>query len=208
MSLPDSLPARAYLLAYDRDRDRLTGQMLLAYALRGAALVDLWTSGHVVDEDGHVGVPTGARPPADPVLRGVWDEVIDGDRRGWEAWIRRHRGETEASVRSHLEAGGWIRVVRPGTRFRRARIEMRDPRVLTRLATQVGSALRGPTPIERLDSRAVGLVAVLAAADVRTAISKERKREYAQRIDAAVARSGPAVVALKRALRQARSAAS
>jgi hypothetical protein len=52
MTLPESLPARLYLLAYDTEKNRVTAQSQLGLVLRGAALADLYLTGRVTDENG------------------------------------------------------------------------------------------------------------------------------------------------------------
>jgi hypothetical protein len=47
MELPESLPARVYLLAYDRRRQRLTARPQLGFLLRAAAMADLELGGRV-----------------------------------------------------------------------------------------------------------------------------------------------------------------
>jgi hypothetical protein len=206
MTTPDSVPARAYLLAYDRERQRFGGRMWLGYTLRGAALADLWATGHLTDTDGRPA--TGTRPPADPVLRAVWTEIAEHGPRSWESWVKRNRGATDTAIRTQLAADRCVRVIREPTWWRPAKIEISDPRVFGRLDARVGATLRGPTPIARVHPRDTALVAVLVTGDVRTGISKAQRREHATRIDAAVAAAGPAVAGLKRALRQARSQAA
>ncbi|MFL6056949.1 MAG: GPP34 family phosphoprotein, partial [Actinoallomurus sp.] len=52
MSLPRSLPARLYLLAYDLDKERMTSRTQLGLVLRAAALADLYLDRRLADEDG------------------------------------------------------------------------------------------------------------------------------------------------------------
>lgn len=202
MRTPHSVAATAYLLHYDRGRGRLRSTWL-GYAVRAAALSDLWAAGGLIDDGGRARA-TNRRPPTDPVLRELWSEVSDAPVR-WRTLIRRNRRRTENAVAAELEVGGTIRINRPARRFRRADIEMRDPLVLTRLEARVGALLRSADPFAPADAALIG---VLAVADVRTAISKQRAREYADRIATAVAGGGPAVPALRHAIRQARSSMS
>jgi Golgi phosphoprotein 3 (GPP34) len=74
MELPESLPARLYLLAYDRRRQRLTARTQLGYVLRAAALADLELRGNLTDQDGKARV-AGDRVVADPVLDAVLQEI-------------------------------------------------------------------------------------------------------------------------------------
>jgi Golgi phosphoprotein 3 (GPP34) len=204
--IPESLPARAYLLGIDPEAGRIADRTWFGYTLRAAALADLHARGHLVDDAG--AAATHGPPPRDPVLRSVWDEVGEGQPIRWNTLIRRRRRELESAVREQLADGGWIRVTREPTRFRAARIEMRDPRALTRVTAHLHATLRGVMPISRADPRDAALVAVLAAGGVKTALPKELRRRYDRRIADAITRTTPVAGALKSALRQARSSAS
>lgn len=203
MRTPLSLPGRTYLLAFDRDRDRMANRQWLAYALRAAALAELVIGGHLADVDG-VAVPVpGVRPPDDPVLRGVLDDV---GRRKWRALAGRQRRETQNAVAAQLVAAGYLGVERAATRWRRALIEVRDPLVLTRLTEQVSATLRSPLPINRTPRADVALIAILAVAGIKTGLTKVQRREYADRIAAAVTAAGAPIDGLKHAISQARAA--
>jgi hypothetical protein len=92
--------------------------------------------------------------------------------------------------------------------WRTSRIDVRDPLAVSRLGDRVRALLRGPQRFARLPRTDAALVGLVAVAGMRTAISKELKREYADRIAEAIALGGPAVGALRRVLRQARSGIS
>jgi hypothetical protein len=205
MRKPLSLAGRTYLLAFDRDRDRLANRTWLGYALRGAALAELVAAGRVVDDNGRAVAVPGVRPPSDPVLRAVLADL--GGRR-WRALAGRNRRETERAVAAGLEADGYIRVLRPATRWRRSRIELRDPRALTRLTEQVSAIIRGPLPIARTPAVDVALIAILAAAGIKTGITKLQRGEYADRIAAAITAAGAPIDGMKHAISQARSSMS
>jgi hypothetical protein len=202
MTPPTSLPARAFLLSWDRERDKLNRHWL-PHLLRAAALSDLWASGDIVDQDGHAAVAAG-RPPSDPVLRDVWTEVGEAPAR-WRALVGRKRRETEDAVTEQLDAAGAIRIERAATRFRRPLLEVRNPLLFTRASDRFGAVLRSS---ERMTAADAALIGVLSVAGMRTAISKEQRREYADRIAKAVALGGPAVPALRHAISQARSSMS
>jgi Golgi phosphoprotein 3 (GPP34) len=200
--MPDrlSLPTRIYLLAYDQDRDRLAHRTWLGHALRAGALADLLAGGYLTDAGGRAATVAGPPPPADPVLRHV---LADTGNRRWRTLVGRdHRG-TENAVVAHLDAAGLIRIESPATLWRRPRIELRDPRGRSRLAEQVSATLRGPLPIDRTDAADVTLIAILAVAGLTTAITRAQRKEYADRIAAAVTAAGAPVAGLKQAIRQA-----
>jgi hypothetical protein len=202
MEPPDSLPAQVYLLSYDRGRGRLTGRLWLGHVLGGAALADLWLSGHLVDDAGRARPATGHAPPPDPVLRELWERIGEAAPRKWVRWVNQRR--MEGAVRAQLEAGGWIRVEPSGHWWRRDRVTVRDTLMLGRMAQQVGTALRGPIPVDRLPAHEATLLALVGTAEMGTVVPRQRRREHRKRLAAAVTRGGPPVAALRRALQQAK----
>jgi hypothetical protein len=205
MRAPLTLPGRTYLLAFDRERNRLGSRTWLGYALRTAAAVDLLTTGHLADEGGRAIPVAGIRRPADPVLRAVLDEIVAAGGKKWRALPNRGRPWITKAVAAQLDADGYIRVEPTSAWWRRSRIELRDPRVVTRLADSVDAIVRGSMPIERTPPADVALVAILAVAKIRTGISRTQEREYADRIKAAIAAAGAPIDGLKHAIRQANS---
>lgn len=206
MRAPLTLPGRTYLLSFDRERDRLGSRSWLGYALRTAAVVDLLTTGHLTDEGGRAIPVAGGRQPADPVLRAVLDEIVAAGGKKWRSLPSRGRPWIEKAVAAQLDADGYIRVEPKSAWWRRSRIELRDPRAVTRLADSVDAILRGPMPIERTAPADVALIAILAVAKIRTGLNRTQQREYADRIKAAIAAAGAPVDGLKHAIRQASSA--
>ena len=91
MQLPESLPARLFLLALNPTRQRLTAAQHLGYLLRAAALTDLELRGLISDESGKVRVGTQLRA-GDPVLDAMLAEIAGDRPRSWRSWVqRRHR---------------------------------------------------------------------------------------------------------------------
>ena len=199
--LPDTLADRAYLAMYDRDHGRLTSRRWAGQLLGAAAVTDLYLRGYLADDGGLAKPAAGLPAPDNSVLAQLWQRVTDDRPRRWQHWIRQ-RG-IEKLVRTDL-AGRWIRIERPAGFLRHARISPRDPRALTRLHGLVTAALRGPVPVDRLPERDTALVALLAVADVRTVISRDRRREHARRIDQMIEHAGPPAAVLRRAITRAR----
>jgi hypothetical protein len=207
MNLPGSLPERVYLLTYDRDRERFTGRTWSGYLLRAAALAELGARGLLEDRGGKV-VANTAKPLNDSLLGPVLAEISEGKPHSWQGLIRRNRGALEDATVAALESAGFVTVERPGTRWRRRKLSIRDPRVMSRLSERVRVIISGPTPAARVDETDAALVAILAAGSVRAAITKSQAREYAGRISDLTARSGPIAPALRRALQAAKSSGS
>jgi hypothetical protein len=203
--MPETAAGRAYLLCFDPQRARLAGQWQRGYLLRTAALADLIGRGHLADVDGKPHL-TGRTPgPRDAALRAVWEDLSDRPPGSWGAAITRRPGPLDTALRDQLAADGYIRITRPPSRFRRARIELRDPRVRGRLSAALRTALRGPEPVDRIDPRDRTVLVVLALGEIRHAIPRTAARENNRRITTAVEASAPLGGALKHVLRNARA---
>ncbi|MEV4258970.1 GPP34 family phosphoprotein, partial [Spirillospora sp. NPDC049652] len=165
VAIPETLPQRMFLLAYDTRKQRLTlrGERL-GYVLRAAALTELFLDGRLGEERGK---PVAGTPGPDPY--GVVAQISATRPRPWPYWVRKDARRMVRTVRDELESGGWIRV-RPrrvlGV-FPATAIELRDPRVLKALAGGVTSALRG-RPVAHVNSLDAAAVALAAAGEVRT----------------------------------------
>lgn len=199
--LPDTMAGRAYLALVDRDRERLARRSWTGQLLGAAVVADLYLRGYLADDSGTAKPAAGLPTPDNGVLAEVWQRITNDRPRRWQHWIRQRN--IEELVRADL-AGRWIRIDRPPRFLRPARIGMRDPRALRRLQGLVAARLRSPTPVDRLPERDVTLVALLAVADVRTVISRDRRRDHARRIEQMIERAGPPAAALRRAITQAR----
>jgi hypothetical protein len=104
-----SLPAQAYLLACDVDKNRLRDRQPAGYLVRGAALTDLLLRGHLVDNDG-VAVAVSGGPAGDDVLDELLDEISRTRPRRWKSWVRRDFRRALRAVETQLEAARVIRV--------------------------------------------------------------------------------------------------
>jgi hypothetical protein len=209
MELPASLPQRLYLLAYDTRRQRLRGRTQLGYLLRAAALTDLLLRGLVADDRGKV-VAGERRELDDPVLGAVLQQVAESRPRSWSHWVRSGQRPLRLAVREQLEAGGWIQVEQRRVLgvFPASRITVRDTRVRKGLAAIVARTLGAGLPAARVEPADAGLVALAAAGELSTAISRRQRREHRQRIARLSERAGPAVPALRKVIQQLRASAA
>lgn len=209
MELPETLPERLYLLAYDAHRQRLTASTQLGYVLRAAALADLQLRGHIGDDAGKVRA-VDRRQVAEPLLGGVLEQVVQSRPRSWAYWVRTGQRPLQRAVREQLVAGGWIRVEprRVLGIFPSARVTVVDGRVLEGLASIVARTLGGGQPVAVVDPRDAALVALAAAGELSTAIPRRQRREHRQRIARLAERTGPAAPALRRVLQQVRASAA
>jgi hypothetical protein len=203
MKLPEPLPARLYLLAFDPDRGRLTARTQLGLVLRAAALADLYLDRRLTDDHGRPRA-AGPGPAGDPVLDEMLAQIASHRPRSWHRWIGRQERRTIRLVRDGLEADRCIRV------HRRAilpdRIELLDPHVVRKYGDDVRSALRKPAA--RVDPRTAAVLALAARGEVKTVLSRRERREHRKSLDTFAVHTGPVADALKRALRTKRAAAS
>lgn len=206
MNVPETLPARLFLLAYDPRKKRIAGGMYFPYLIRAAALTELLFTGRIADESGKPRVVEHARPVDDPVLAGVLRQIEESKPRSWQHWIRKDGKATVKAVRDELEAGRWIKVElqRPFLIFSRTLIHVRDPRVVKRLAAEVTTALTAP--LSRVEDREAALVTLAAAADLGTVLPRKRRRAHKERIAALQERGGPAAPALRKVVQAMQAA--
>ncbi|MFI5697699.1 GPP34 family phosphoprotein [Kribbella sp. NPDC051586] len=204
LQVPDALPARMFLLAYDPDRGRLTARSKLGKVLRAAVLVDLVLSGNLVDDNGRARV-TSAAPPIDPVLAAVLEEVRAMGPRRWRYWIDRRTGATVRRVRDDLDRARLIRVEphRVLGIFPADRITVRHPLMRRQLLQAGHDTLRASRLVSRVDLRDASLVVLASTADLRTVISKDQRLRHKDRLAQLAVRVGPVVPALKKTLQQA-----
>ncbi|GAA3209908.1 GOLPH3/VPS74 family protein [Actinocorallia longicatena] len=207
MNLPDTLPQRLYLLAYDPDKGRTrTGS--LGELVRAAALTDLYLNGHLADERGRPVVEV-RHPCHDPVLEALLAEVAEARRpRKWKAWIGRRGKPAHRAVREQLAEGGWVRVEtgRVLLFFPRTKVTLRDPRVRKHLASRVSRALSDP--VGRVDPADAALVALSAAAELKHVLDRRRRRDNKARIADLTRLAGPAAPALRQVISEQASSAA
>lgn len=206
MQRPDSLPAQLFLLAVDPARRRLTGRPELGYVLRAAALVDLQLSGYLVDEGGRPKATDNPEPP-DPLLEPVLRQVTADAGRRWGYWVRKDARRTTGTVREHLVAGRRIEVepYRILGLVPARRIILVDPFARDRIVGAIGAALGDSWPV---GERTAALVALAAAARMRTVLPASLRRANRERIAQLTVRSGPVPTVLRKVLRDLRTAAA
>ncbi|WP_250292320.1 GOLPH3/VPS74 family protein [Frankia sp. CiP1_Cm_nod1] len=208
MNLPESLPARLYLASYDIDRQRLTGRLYLGYLLRAAALTDLFLTGHLSDVKGRARVippsaATGRVRDVDPLLAGILKQITGSSRpRSWQYWIRREARPAVRAVRDQLETAGWIRVEprRILHLFPADAITVRDPRVVRELHANAGRVVHDGVPPARVDPYDAAVVALAAAAQLRTVLTRAQQREHRARIAQLAEICGPPPIALRKVI--------
>jgi len=197
MTLPESLPARLYLLAYDTERNRVTARTQLGLVLRAAALADLYLAGRVTDDNGKARLTGDQRSGGDPLLDEVLQQLAEHKPRSWQGWIT-HGRPAIPTVRTQLEAGLCIRV--DHRRIRPDRVELRDRLAVEQYADEVRAELRGPAA--HTEPRTAAVLALAARGEIAILISRGERREYRQRLDELAASTGPIAEALRKAWRE------
>ncbi len=102
--LPTGLPDRAFLIAYDVEKQKLTGGDSHGQLIRAAALVELTLAGLLVDENGKP--HTTARRTNDPVLDAVLEQIAASKPRSWKHWVGKDAKITYQAVRERLARTG------------------------------------------------------------------------------------------------------
>jgi Golgi phosphoprotein 3 (GPP34) len=201
MTIPESLPARMYLLAYDTDKNRVTSRSQLGLVLRAAALTDLYLSERLADENGKPKA-TGGRATGDPLLDDLAQQIADHRPKAWYRWIGRQEHGAVRAVRDQLEAEHRITVNRRA--LLPDKVELRDRRAVKKYADSVRAALRQPAA--RAEPRTAAVLALAARGEVKTVISSSERREHRKRLDELAVYTGPVADALKKALRNKKAA--
>ncbi|MGW5862780.1 GOLPH3/VPS74 family protein [Streptomyces sp. NPDC055239] len=202
-----SLPDRIFLLAWDTDRNKITGAPDLHLAVRACALAELAQRGLVSDVDGIVTPVFGART-GDAVLDGVLELIEESRPRKWRGWITHKARDTRDGVRDQLASEGYLRTER--TRvfgiFPSRRYELERAGYVEVLHAEVLAVLRGPVPVSEVPVGDAALVVCAATGKLRGVISRKDRREYGDRLDALTDRSGATAPQLPEVMRGLRKA--
>ncbi|WP_018657878.1 GOLPH3/VPS74 family protein [Actinomadura flavalba] len=204
VNVPDSLPARMYLLAHDPRRQRMTAGSRLGYVLRAAALTELFLDGRLLDERKRA-VP--GTPGNDPY--GLLAQIASSRPRTWQHWVRKDSRAMKRRVQSELVDAGLIRVQEHRVLgvFPATRVTVRDPRVVKSLWRGASSALWGQ-PVAHVNSLDAAVVALAAAGEITTFLPRSERRRHKRRIADLSARSGPAPKAVRKVIEANTAAAA
>lgn len=206
MQLPESLPARLFLLAVNPTRRRLTGQPQLGYLLRAGALTDLQLRGLITDESGRVRVGTQLRV-GDPVLDAMLAEIAGDRPRSWRAWVQRRHRAIRGEVREQLEGQRWIVTERRRILgiFPTLDVTVLDQLAVERLRHRLTAVVEGAGGVEQRDA---ALVALAAAGQLRTVFSGRQRRVHRRRIAELTAQAGPVAPVLRKVIQQHQAVAA
>ncbi|MFC0533352.1 GOLPH3/VPS74 family protein [Phytohabitans kaempferiae] len=202
MAVPDSLPQRIFLLAYNPEKGRVGLDTYLGAMLRAAALADLYQGGHLTDERGRPAIDV-RHPCRDPVLDALLEEIAGSKPHSWQSWIGHRQRATVRAVRQQLNDGGWVHL-QPHKilgLFPTTEVTIRDPRVREELLDRVNTTLH--KPIGGIDPADAALVAIIAAGDLNLVLDRKTKRANKQRIQELTKLSGPIGPALHKSIQAA-----
>ncbi|MCW7943406.1 membrane protein [Streptomyces hygroscopicus] len=209
--MPDgslSLPARLYLLAWDTTKLRLTAATQLGHLVRAGALTELAQRGLLTDVDG-VATPSDLDAhTGDLVLDGLLELVEESRPRSWKTWVTLHTGVTLDAVRAQLAADGLLRVGRKRVLglFPSVEYELERVGTVEALQEEARQVITGPVPVTEVSDRDAALVALAAAAELRTVVTAADRRRHKERIEALTDRGGAAAPALKKVVHEVRTA--
>ncbi|MFS8202815.1 GOLPH3/VPS74 family protein [Streptomyces sp. CWNU-52B] len=208
---PLSLPARLYLLAWDTTKLKITGASQVPHLVRAGALTELAQRGLLADVDGTVTPTDPDGRTGDPVLDGLLELIEESRPHKWKTWVSLRARITLDAVQAQLAADGYLRAEKTRVLgvFPSVEYEIDRVAVVDGLREEARLVLAGPVPVDEVSERDAALVALAAAAGLRTLMSgKERRHgnEWAERVEALAERSGTATPALKQAVHEVRSA--
>ncbi|MFI6334174.1 GPP34 family phosphoprotein [Streptomyces sp. NPDC050535] len=209
--MPDgslSLPARLYLLSWDTAKLKVTGATHLHHLVRAGALTELAQRGLLSDVEG---IATPVDPDAhtgDLVLDGLLELIEESRPRKWKAWVTLRARVTLDAVRAQLAAEGYLRAEKkrvlglfPSVEYELDRVSAVDA-----LREDARRVLAGPEPVADVSERAAAVVALAAAAELRTLMSGKDRKLHKDRIERLTERSGAAAPALKKVIQEVRTA--
>jgi hypothetical protein len=203
---PLSLPAHLYLLAWDTSKSDVTGATQIPHLVRAGALTELAQRGLLLDDDGIATPVDMDASTGDAVLDGLLELVRESRPHRWRSWVTLHTRITLDAVREQLAAGGWLRA-----RKRRAlglfptvEYDLARPAAVEALQEEARQILRGPVPAVDISDRDAAVVALAAAAGLRTLLA--RKDSHDTRVEELIERSGQAAPALRKVVLELRGA--
>jgi hypothetical protein len=204
--LPPRLPDRAFLVAYDVEKKKLSGGESHGQLIRAAALVELTLAGRLVDDNGKPR-DTGGRT-GDPVLDAVLDQIAQSKPRTWRHWVEKDAKVTYQAVRDRLAANRVIAVTEGAMLgiFPKKVVHVRDTRIVREQVAGLRQVVLGGTPTERLDQRDVALVPLVAAVELNTVFSGRERRDHRDRIRVLAESAGPAAKALRKVVESQQAA--
>jgi hypothetical protein len=184
-----ALPARLQLLARDA-----TGPQPARHLVRAGALTELARRGLLVDDDGIATPADLDSATGDAVLDGLLELVRESLPHRWRAWVTLYARITADAVREQLVAEGYVRAERhrvlglfPSVEY----VPVRDADVAA-LHDHVRYLLDGPLPAAGVSESDAALVALAAAAELRTLMPAGDRARLERRVQELTGRAAAA----------------
>jgi Golgi phosphoprotein 3 GPP34 len=199
---PNSVHYRAYLLAYDLEKEDLYDRTRTAFLTRAGVLTELALRGAVADEDGDA-VLVKPDPTGDPVLDRLLAQ-IGNEKRSWKSWLRHDYKETLDAIEEQLVARKLLTVQEKKVLglVSKTHVTATDPAVVKSLQARAVEVLHSSTPATEIGADDAALVALAAAGTVPSVVTrKESKGEYKDRIEELTDRVGEVAPGLDKVLR-------
>ncbi|MFF7070972.1 GPP34 family phosphoprotein [Streptomyces pseudovenezuelae] len=205
---PLSLPAHLYLLAWDTSKSEATGAGQVPQLVRAGALTELARRGLLLDVDGIATPVDMDADTGDPVLDGLLELVRESRPHRWRSWVTPHTRITLDAVREQLTAGGQLlaRKRRVLGLFPTVEHDLARPAAVEALQEEARQVLRGPLAPVDVTDRDAALVALAAAAELRTVLPRGEHHEA--RVEELVERSGQVAPVLRELVHGVRGAAA
>ncbi|MCX4855374.1 GPP34 family phosphoprotein [Streptomyces canus] len=203
---PLSLPAHLYLLAWDTSKSEITGVTQIPQLVRAGALTELAQRGLLVDDDGIATPVDMDASTGDAVLDGLLELVRESRPHRWRSWVTLHTRITLDAVREQLAAGGSLRARKKRALglFPTVEYDLARPAAVEALQEEARRILQGPVPAVDISDRDAAVVALAAAAGLRTLLP--RKESHDTRVEELIERSGQAAPALRKVVHELRGA--
>lgn len=199
---PTSVHYRAYLLAYDLDKEDLYDRTRTAFLTRAGVLTELALRGNIADADGDA-VLVKSDPTADPVLDKLLAQ-IGNEKRSWKSWIRHDYKETLEEIEEQLAEQKLVVLEEKKVLgvVSRTHATLTDASLAKALQERAVEVLHGSTPAAEIGADDAALVALAAAGTVPSVVTRrESKGEYKDRIEELTDRVGEVAPGLEKALR-------
>ncbi|GAA3504823.1 GPP34 family phosphoprotein [Streptomyces prasinosporus] len=205
---PLSLPARLHLLAWDTTRRQITDPARLPPLVRAGALVELARRGLLTDDDGIVTPLDLDSRTGDAVLDGLLELVSESCPHRWRTWVTLHARYTLDAVREQLVAEGFLRAERRRVLgvFPSVEHVLDDVVRVAALQEEARLVLDGPVPAGDVPRTDAALVALAAAAGLRTLLPDRDRARHQRRVEDLTERGGAATPALAGIVRELRTA--
>jgi Golgi phosphoprotein 3 (GPP34) len=203
-----ALSDRAFLIAWNSGKGRMTGGSEHKHLVSAAVLAELWLTGLIRDEKGKAVATPSSKADLSPVQNAMLARIRASKPRAWKYWVKKDAKNTRSAIQDSLERSAAIAVQRRSLLgVSRPKITVRDPRVVHDLVGHCRRAALGSEPVKQVDPLDAALTAMVSATELNTVFTGRERRTNRVRIADLAARSGPVPKALRGVVTDNQSAA-